>query len=127
MRLSPVLAAVAALGLILASSAPAFALCLLCNASVRLDSGLAACLAERADDELQKLTASGKDFVIVNLTDCSSRGGLPTGESAEKPLDVEFVTDAQSLKCLNEAIAALDDTALTPSHLFDLTKDCPAQ
>lgn len=127
MRFTPLFAAVTAVGLTLAASAPAYALCALCNASVRLDSGLAACFAERADDEMKTLTASGKSFVIVDLKDCTSRGSLPTGQAAEEPLDTQFVGDAPSLKCLNDQIAALDDTALTPSHLFDLTKGCPAQ
>jgi hypothetical protein len=102
---------------------------MLCNAAVRLDSGLAACYAERVDGEIQKLTQSGKDFVIIDLSDCTSRGSLPTGDSADAPklaLDRQFVADGPSLKCLSDQIAGLDDTALTPSHLFDLTKGCPA-
>ena len=112
--------------LTLGATAPSAALCLLCNASVRLDSGLAACFAERSEDELKTLAQSGKDFVIIDLASCSSRGGLPTGQAADMPLDTEFAADAQAIRCLSAAIAALDDTALTPSHVFDLTKDCPA-
>lgn len=129
MRLTILAAGATALSLVLAATAPAEALCMLCNAAVRLDSGLAACFTDRADDELQKLSQGGKDFVIVDLSDCTSRGSLPTGDSADAPklpLDRQFVADAPSLKCLSDQIAALDDTALTPSHLFDLTKDCPS-
>jgi hypothetical protein len=125
MRSSPGLTAILAVGISLCAAAPSYALCMLCNASVRLDSGLAACFAERADAEQQKLSAAGKPFIIVDLKDCSSRGGLPTGQSAEVPLDTQFVVDPESLKCLAAKIASLDDTALTPNHLFDLTKDCP--
>lgn len=125
MRLPLFMATVAAVSF--AAAAPAFALCTICNASVRLDSGLATCFAERAGDELKKLTESGKSFVIVDLSDCDSRGGLPTGTAAAAlPVDKQFVADEAGIKCLNEAIAALEDSAWTPSHLFDLTKDCPA-
>jgi hypothetical protein len=126
MRFPALSAALAGL-LIVCATAPSSALCLLCNASVRLDPGLAACFAERAGDELKTLTASGKDFIIVDLKDCASRGGLPTGQSSPVPLDTAFAIDASGLKCLSDQIAALDDTKLTPSHLFDLAKDCPAQ
>ena len=127
MRFNTVAAAAVALVLGLAGSAPAYALCVICNSSVRLDEGLASCFAERADEELEKLGAGGKGFIIVDLNDCSSRGSLPTGNAADGPplaLDIQFVADAQSLKCLTDQIAATDDTALTPSHLFDLTTDC---
>jgi hypothetical protein len=112
--------------LILGATAPSPALCVLCNAVVRLDSGLAACFAERADSEMQAASASKGGFVIVDLKDCSSRGGLPTAQSQPVPLDTEFVADPAGIKCLASQIAALDDTALMPSHQFDLTKDCPA-
>ncbi len=123
----PALPAALAGMLIICATAPSPALCLLCNASVRLDPGLAECFAERSGDELKTLATSGKDFIIVDLGDCTSRGGLPTGQSSPMPLDTAFAIDAGGLKCLSDQIAALDDTALTPSHLFDLTKNCPAQ
>jgi hypothetical protein len=128
MRFNTVAAAAAVL--VLAGSAPAYALCVICNSSVRLDESLASCFAERADEELQKLGAGGKGFIIVDLGDCSSRGSLPTGNAADGPplaLDGQLVADAQSLKCLTAQIAAMDDSALTPSHLFDLTTDCAAE
>ena len=121
------LAAAAALTLALASAAPAYALCVICNASVRLDEALASCLSERADDELKALADSGKSFIIIDLADCSSRGSLPTGNPADGPplaLDTQFVADAESLACLAGQIAAMDDAALTPSHVFDLATDC---
>lgn len=111
--------------LIVAATAPSPALCLLCNASVRLDSGLAECFAERTGDELKTLAASGKDFIIVDLSDCTSRGGLPTGQSSPMPLDTAFAIDAAGLACLRDQIATLDDSKLDPSHLFDLAKSCP--
>lgn len=123
------LAAVAALSLSLAVSTPALALCVLCNASVRLDDSLAACFAERADAELERLVREGKGFVIVDLGDCAARGSLPTGTSADAPplpLDTQFVADAESLACLRDVIAATDDTAFLPSHVFDLATQCPA-
>ena len=123
----PALPAVMAGVLIVCATGPSWALCTLCNASVRLDSGLAECFAERSGDELKTLAASGKDFVIVDLSDCATRGGLPTGQSSPMPLDTAFAIDAGGLKCLTDQIAAVDDTKLTPSHLFDLAKDCPAQ
>jgi hypothetical protein len=125
MRL-PALSAALAGVLIVGATAPSSALCMLCNASVRLDSGLAQCFADRSGDELKTLAASGKDFVIVDLGDCTTRGGLPTGQSSPVPLDTAFAIDADGLKCLTDQIAAVDEAKLTPSHLFDLTKDCPA-
>ena len=122
----PALSAALAGALIIGATAPSWALCMLCNASVRLDTGLAECFVERADATLKTLSASGKPFIIVDLKDCTSRGGLPTGQSSPVPLDDQFAIDADGLKCLSAQIAALDDSKLTPSHLFDLTKDCPA-
>ncbi len=123
----PALPVALAAALIIGATAPSWAMCTLCNASVRLDTGLAECFAERADDELKTLAASGKDFIIVDLKDCTSRGGLPTGlQSLPMPLDTQFAVDADGLKCLSAQIAAIDDTKLAPSHLFDLTKNCPA-
>jgi len=120
-------AGAAALALALAASAPAYALCTACNSTVRLDDSLATCFLSRADDELKQLSASGKDFVIVNLKDCASRA-LPTAvpDASHLLLDTEFAADAQSLQCLSAKINAMADDALVPSHLFDLTKDCPA-
>jgi len=123
------LAGAAAFSLALATTAPAFALCTICNSSVRLDSSLATCFANRAEDELKKLTASGKPFIIVDLGDCETRGSLPTGNSAGAPalvLDKQFVADGAGLKCLSDQIAAADDTTLDPGRAFDLSKDCPA-
>ena len=123
------LAGAAAFSLALATTAPAFALCTICNSSVRLDSSLATCFANRAEDELKKLTASGKPFIIVDLGDCETRGSLPTGNATGAPalvLDKQFVADGAGLKCLSDQIAAADDTTLDPSHAFDLSKDCPA-
>ena len=122
----PAAIAATALAALFAATLPASALCLLCNASVRLDSGLAACFAERAPDQLKALEASGKPFVIVDLSDCTSRGALPTGADAPTlPLDTQFAADSAGLKCLADQIVALDDSQLTPSHLFDLSKACP--
>jgi len=112
-----------------ATAVPGFALCQLCTAEIRLDSGLADCFVHRAADALKKLSAD-QGFVIMDLRDCGSRDGLPTGATADSPppiLDTLFSIDADGLKCLTAAIARTDDQALTPSHVFDLNKDCPAQ
>jgi len=113
----------------LAATLPAYALCTICNSAVRLDSSLATCFANRVEDELKKLADSGKTFLIVDLSDCETRGSLPTGNSTGAPalvLDKQFVADDAGLKCLGAQIAAADDTTLDPSRLFDLSKDCPA-
>jgi hypothetical protein len=130
MRSTPFAAGAAALAMMLTTAAPAFALCTICNSTIRLDSGLATCFANRAADELKTLQQSGKSFVIVDLSDCETRGSLPTGNATGAPallLDKQFVADAAGLKCLSDQIAAADDTTLDPSHVFDLAKDCPAQ
>lgn len=130
MRSTTVLAGAAALLAALATALPAYALCTICNSAVRLDSSLATCFANRAEDELKKLTDSGKPFMIVDLSDCETRGSLPTGNATGAPalvLDKQFVVDSAGMTCLTAQIAAADDTTLDPSRLFDLSKDCPAQ
>src|SRR3569832_1089855 len=130
MRSTTVFAATAALVLALAATAPAYALCTICNSAVRLDASLATCFANRSEDELKKLTDSGKAFIIVDLSDCETRGSLPTGNSAGAPalvLDKQFVADGDGLKCLSAQVDAADQTTLDPSRLFDLSKDCPAK
>ena len=124
--LSAVLTAALIVG---ASTAPAFAVCAICNASVRFNTALAACFASRVDGELARLQSEGRGFVIVNLSDCketAGRGGLPTGAAARDalPLDSSFVADDQSLNCLKDAIVA-NANELDPSFLFDLTRLCP--
>ena len=123
--LSAVLTAAVIVG---ASIAPAFAVCAICNASVRFNTALAACFASRVDGELARLQSEGRGFVIVNLSDCkdtAGRGGLPTGAARDAlPLDSSFVADDQSLTCLRDAIVA-NATELDPSFLFDLTRLCP--
>jgi hypothetical protein len=108
---------------------PASALCQLCTGEVRLNSGLADCFVHRAGDALKQITPD-KTFVIMDLRDCSSRDGLPTGSTADSPppvLDMLFSIDEAGLKCLMAQINAMDETALTPSHVFDLSKDCPGK
>jgi hypothetical protein len=115
---------------LIAASLPAqaFALCSVCTAVVRLDAGLAECFAHRAADEIKKLQA-GAAFVVVDLGDCPNRGGLPTGDAngPAPALDSRFIADAAAIECLNDQIAQMDDSSLTPSHVFELNKDCPAQ
>ena len=129
MNLRTFLAVTAAVLAFSASTAPAFAVCAICNASVRFNTALAACFASRVDAELARLESEGRGFVIVNLSDCkdtTGRGGLPTGAAArtELPLDSSFVADDEALTCLRDAIVA-NATALDPSFLFDLTRLCP--
>lgn len=124
---------IAALAILLAAAvaaSPALALCQLCTADVRLDPGLAECLLKRTPTEMKAAAASPEGFVIVDLRDCQSRGGLPTGSAADGPppaLDARFVIDAAGLTCLSTQIQSLDDAAMTPTHVFNLLKDCPAQ
>jgi hypothetical protein len=130
MRLTTILAGAAALAMSLAGVAPAFAVCPVCNTSVRLDAALAGCFVERSDTALKQLSDSGQPAVVIDLGDCHGRGSLPTGNAvgaSPLELDVKFITDADGIKCLGDQIAAADDTALDPSHLFDLIKGCPAQ
>lgn len=118
----------ATLSLLLAT-APAFAVCELCTAEIRLDGGLAACFVQRAPERLKQLTDAGRGVAIIDLRDCGSRGGLPTGASdGDTPpvLDDRFVLDAAGLSCLMSAIETMTPSELSPSHVFDLVKDCPA-
>jgi hypothetical protein len=110
--------------LILSSALPAFAVCPVCNGSVRLDQSLAMCFQQRIDGELKRLQSEGRGFVIVDLSDCEdSRGGLPTDPKRSAELDASFVADDRGLRCLGDAIATHPGT-LDPSVLFDLTKIC---
>lgn len=130
MRLTTVLASAAALAISLAAAAPAFAVCPVCNTSVRLDAALAGCFVTRSDAALKQLGDSGQPALVIDLGDCNSRGSLPTGNAvgaSPLALDVKFITDADGIKCLGDQIAAADDATLDPSRLFDLVKGCPAQ
>ena len=118
-------ATAALLALLWCGIAPSLALCTLCTATVRLDADLATCLVEKAATLSPSLTGSTK-LMVVDLKDCASRGALPTGQSAEVKLDKTFAVDADSLKCLLDQVAAIDEAAMSPSHVFDLTRDCPA-
>jgi hypothetical protein len=104
---------------------PALAVCPICNASVRLDADLAACLMQRIDAEVGR--AEGKSFVIVDLSDCpgaESRQALPTvTRTPAARLDSSFVADAGALRCLGEAIAA-HQGPMDPSVVFDLAQIC---
>ena len=122
------LVALAAASVWAAAAVPASALCPLCTGEVRLDSGLADCFVHRAADALKQLSLD-KSFVIMDLRDCGSRDGLPTGTTADSPppvLDKLFSIDEAGLKCLMQAIDGMDESALSPSHVFNLSKDCPA-
>ena len=121
-------AASLALGVALAATTSASALCVMCDSTVRLNGSLAECFAQRVSDVESKLTQSGKPFIIVDLSDCTSRDVLPTGpQPTGLTLDTHFIADAQSLKCLSAEIAATGDDNFDPSHVFDLGKACPAQ
>jgi len=109
----------------LATVAPAFAVCPVCNSEVRFDQSLALCFQQRVDGELRRLQSEGRGFIIVDLSDCpdNGRGGLPTDPKQSAALDDSFVADDVSLKCLGNAIAT-HSGSLDPSVLFDLTKIC---
>lgn len=115
----------AAAAMIVASTAPAFAVCAICSAAVRFDKSLATCFAERFDD-LSSKAAEKRSFIIVNLSDCQMRdvGALPVGATTPAKLDSSFVADDASLTCLRQAVEANSDK-LDPSFLFDLTQLCP--
>ena len=123
-----ILLAAASAALFLGSAvAPAFAVCAICNASVRFDKTLASCFQQRVEGELQRFESEGRGFIIVNLSDCESRGGLPTGAASRgdaPKLVSSFVADDAALTCLKDAIVA-NASALDPSFLFDLTRLCP--
>jgi hypothetical protein len=114
---------------LLAATAPALAVCPVCNAAVRFNQTLAACFQSRVEGELQRLKAEGRGFVIVDLSDCEKagdRGGLPTGpldDAAALALDASFIADDAGLRCLGDAIAT-HPGKLDPSVLFDLTQIC---
>lgn len=125
--------AVAATLSVIALTAPALAVCPICNASVRLDTKLASCFVQRIDSELQRFKAEARGFIIVNLSDCSGsappapsiqgRGSLPTNPGAPKPLDSSFVADGDTIECLGDAITK-HAGPMDPGYLFDLAKIC---
>lgn len=118
-----------ALAVLAATTAPALAVCPVCNAAVRLNQTLAACFQSRMDGELQRLQSEGRGFVIVDLSDCekvADRGGLPTGpmdDPQAQSVDASFIADDAGLRCLRDAIAS-HPGKLDPSVLFDLTRIC---
>ncbi|MEO6396273.1 MAG: F-BAR domain-containing protein [Devosia sp.] len=108
------------------ATSPSQALCDLCNASVRLNEDLANCFLERAEAEAERLASSGTAFILIDLSDCDSRGGLPTGAPLAEPevsLDDRFIADAQSLPCLSAAITESAD-GIGAGHVFDLAALC---
>lgn len=122
-----------------AVATPAAAICPLCDATVRLDETLATCLAGRLDAMLQRLSAERLPVVGVDLSDCPKlppgRTALPTDARAMVPvgpggtpgpeeLDRMFLADADSLKCLVDAIVRRT-ASLDPGVAFDLARLCP--
>jgi hypothetical protein len=108
------------------SAFPAFAVCPVCDGSVRFDTALGMCFQQQVEAELRRLESEGRGFIIVDLADCAKgfRSALPTDpDKRAAALDESFIADANGLRCLNQAIG--NTTAgLNPAVVFDLTKIC---
>jgi hypothetical protein len=119
-------AAVLGAFLISSSALPALAVCPVCDGAVRFDTALGMCFQQNVGAELRRLESEGRGFIIIDLADCARgfRSALPTDpEKRAAALDETFITDADGLRCLSEAIGQ-NTAGLNPAVLFDLTKIC---
>jgi hypothetical protein len=101
------------------SSAAAGATCGLCDTEIVLNSDLASCFLEKYD-QLEKLD---DPTVVVDLSDCESRGiveALPSADLSADTPSTQFMIERSQLDCLRKK---LQDPALKldPSAKIDLS------
>jgi hypothetical protein len=101
------------------SNAAAGATCGLCDTEIVLNSDLASCFLEKYD-ELEK---AGDTTIVVDLSDCESRGiveALPSADLSADAPSTQFMIEHSQLDCLRKK---LQDPALKldPSAKIDLS------
>ncbi|MGE0502673.1 MAG: hypothetical protein AB7I79_18275 [Rhizobiaceae bacterium] len=115
---TPRIAALLTAALLACSSAVAQTNCGLCSKQVVINAELAACFLEK----YAELVQSGEGNVMVDLSDCESRGivpGLPgPGQVVVEP-ETEFLLSRAQLDCLKRKLEE-PGMVLDPSATIDL-------
>jgi len=101
------------------SSGAAGATCAMCSTEVVMNSELASCFLEK----YEKLAAETDQTIVVDLSDCQSRGIVDTLPSldvtADQP-DTEFMVSRTQLDCLRKKLED-PNIKLDPSAKIDLS------
>jgi hypothetical protein len=101
-RSARILAFVAA-GVFSMSSGAAGATCSLCNTEIVINSELASCFL----DQYEKLAKESDQTIVVDLSDCQSRGivdPLPSLDVTADAPDTEFMISHSQLDCLRKKL-----------------------
>ena len=109
-------AAAAALSI---SSGAAGATCTMCSTEVVMNSELASCFL----DKYEKLAAETDQTIVVDLSDCQSRGivdALPQLDVTADQPDTEFMVSRAQLDCLRKKLED-PNIKLDPSAKIDLS------
>jgi hypothetical protein len=101
------------------SSTAAGATCGLCDSEIVINGDLAACFLEKYD----QLAKESDPAIVVDLSDCSSRGiveALPSATVQIDEPDTQFMISRDQLACLRAKLEQ-PDLVLDPSARIDLT------
>ena len=101
------------------SSSAAGATCGLCDTEVVMNSALASCFLE----QYEKLAQETDQTIVVDLSDCQSRGivdPLPSLDVTADQPDTEFMISRSQLDCLRKKLED-PNIKLDPSARIDLS------
>ena len=101
------------------STSAAGAACGLCDTEVVMNSELASCFLE----QYEKLAQETDQTIVVDLSDCGSRGivdPLPSLDVSTDQPDTEFMIPRSQLDCLRKKLQD-PDIKLDPSARIDLS------
>ncbi|WP_348629635.1 hypothetical protein, partial [Mesorhizobium sp. M7A.F.Ca.ET.027.03.2.1] len=105
-------------GLLLIANASADEACGLCVKQIVTNSELATCFLDQYD----QFAKSGSDAVIVDLSNCASRGvveALPSPNKGAAEPDVQFMISRLQLECLKRKLET-PGIVLDPSATIEL-------
>jgi hypothetical protein len=105
-------------GLLLIANASADEACGLCVKQIVINSELATCFLDQYD----QIAKSGSDAVVVDLSDCASRGvveALPSPNKGAAEPDVQFMISRLQLECLKKKLET-PGIVLDPSAIIEL-------
>lgn len=105
-------------GLLLAANASAQDACGLCVKQIVTNSELATCFLDQYD----QIAKSNSDAVVVDLSNCASRGiveALPSPNKAAIEPDLQFIVSHPQLVCLKKKLQA-PGLVLDPSATIEL-------
>jgi hypothetical protein len=104
--------------LLLVDAASAEEACGLCATQIVTNSELATCFLERYD----QIAKAGSDAIVVDLSECASRGvveALPSPSKGIVEPDVQFMISRPQLQCLKKKLEA-PGIVLDPSATIEL-------